>query len=111
MHRCLANNRDELLARCKAKVAGRPRRAATSEQLGNGIPLFIEQLTRTLRAEEDGQPWESLRISGASGGDAASMSEIGVAAAAHGKELLELGYTVDQGVHDYGDFCQAIADL
>ena len=39
------------------------------------------------------------------------MSEIGVSAAAHGKRLLELGFTVDQVVHDYGDLCQAITDL
>lgn len=32
-------------------------------------------------------------------------------ATAHGKELLQLGYTVDQVVHDYGDLCQAITDL
>jgi signal transduction histidine kinase len=111
MHRFLTNNRDELIARCKAKVAERPRRAATTEQLRNGIPLFIEQLTRTLQAEEDGEAWQSLKISGASGGDAASLSEIGVTAAAHGRELLALGYSVDQVVHDYGDLCQAITDL
>lgn len=111
MHRFLTNNREELLARCKAKVAERPRRAATLKQLRNGIPLFIEQLTRTLQAEEDGEAWESLRISGASGGDANSLSQMGVTATAHGKELLELGYTVDQVVHDYGDLCQSITDL
>lgn len=111
MHRFLSNNRDDLIERCKAKVAERPRRAATPEQLKNGVPLFLEQLILTLQAEEDGEAWESLRISGASGGDTASMSEIGVSATAHGKELLELGYTVDQVVHDYGDLCQAITDL
>jgi len=36
---------------------------------------------------------------------------MGVSAAAHGKRLLELGFTVDQVVHDYGDLCQAITDL
>jgi hypothetical protein len=34
-----------------------------------------------------------------------------VSAGAHGKKLLELGYTVDQVVHDYGDLCQAITGL
>lgn len=111
MHTFLANNRDELIARCKAKVAQRPRRAATEEQLKNGVPLFLEQLRRTLVAEEEGQAGESLSISGASGGDAQALSEMGVTAAAHGKQLLELGFTVDQVVHDYGDLCQAITDL
>ena len=111
MHAFLSNNRDELIARCKTKVAQRPRRAATTEQLANGVPLFLEQLTRTLEAEVHGDVGKSLRISGASGGDATSLSEIGVSAAAHGKRLLELGFTVDQVVHDYGDLCQAITDL
>ena len=39
------------------------------------------------------------------------MSEMGVTATAHGKDLLTLGYSVDQVVHDYGDLCQAITDL
>jgi signal transduction histidine kinase len=111
MHNFLANNRIELIARCKAKVAQRPSRAATEEQLKNGIPLFLEQLRRTLVAEDGGKAGESLQISGGRGGNAQSLSEMGVTAAAHGKELLELGYSVDQVVHDYGDLCQAITDL
>jgi signal transduction histidine kinase len=39
------------------------------------------------------------------------MSEMGTAAALHGRELLQQGFTVDQVVHDYGDLCQAITDL
>ena len=52
MHAFLLNNRNELIDRCKVKVAERPKRAATHQQLANGIPLFLEQLTRTLEAEE-----------------------------------------------------------
>jgi signal transduction histidine kinase len=111
MYRFLANNRDELLARCKAKVAQRPLREATVEQLANGVPMFLDQLVKTLQAEDDGELGASLRISGAAGGDAAALSEIGVSAAAHGRQLLALGYSVDQVVHDYGDLCQAITDL
>jgi signal transduction histidine kinase len=111
MHKFLANNREELIARCKEKVARRPKRGATGKQLSHGIPLFLDQLQRTLQAEDDGQGGESLKISGASGGDALALSEMGVTAAAHGKELLALGFTVDQVVHDYGDLCQAITDL
>lgn len=112
MSRFLANNRDDLIARCKAKVALRPRRAATADQLSNGVPLFLAQLQRTLESEEGGgDAAESQRISGASGGAALVVSEMGVSATAHGKELLELGFSVDQVVHDYGDLCQAITDL
>lgn len=111
MHSFLMNNRDELIARCKTKVAQRPRRAATSQQLANGVPLFLDQLTRTLEAEYLDEEAKSFRISGPAGGDAHSLSEMGVSAAAHGAELLGLGYSVDQVVHDYGDLCQAITDM
>lgn len=111
MFQFLANNREELVARCKQKVAARPHRSATEGQLVHGIPIFLEQLTRTLEAEEKGLAAEGTRISGAAGGRALSQSEIGITAAAHGRELLELGFSVDQVVHDYGDLCQAITDL
>ena len=104
MHKFLSNNREELIARCKAKVALRPRRAATAAQLANGIPLFLDQLMRTLEAQENGEVDESFRISGAAGGDANDLSEMGLSAAAHGKQLSELGFSVDQVVHDYGDW-------
>jgi len=111
MHDFISNNRPELLERCKTKVALRPHRAATEAQLANGIPLFLAQLQRTLVAEEGGDNAQSLMISGAAGGFESSLSEMGVSAAAHGKQLLELGFTVDQVVHDYGDLCQSITDL
>ncbi|MEP6503363.1 MAG: HAMP domain-containing sensor histidine kinase [Betaproteobacteria bacterium] len=111
MYRFLENHRTELIDRCKAKVAARPLRAATEPQLANGVPMFLDQLTRTLRAEEGGDLDQSARISGASGGDVLALSEIGVSAVAHGASLLSLGYTVDQVVHDYGDLCQSITDM
>lgn len=107
----LRHNADDLIARCVAKVAKRPKRSATESQLKNGIPLFLDQLTRTLEAEQTGGPEAGVAISGASGGGGATLSEMGLSAAAHGAALLALGYTVDQVVHDYGDLCQAITDL
>ena len=111
MYSFLAHNRDELIKRCKDKVAARPQRAATTEQLANGVPKFLDQLIQTLEAEEGGRQDESLAISGASGGDGLALSQMGVSAISHGASLLELGYTVDQVVHDYGDLCQSITDL
>lgn len=111
MHTFLAENRDELLARCKAKVSRRPHRSATDEQLSSGVPLFLEQLIRTLCLEAGNEAAIAVSVSGPPGGDAMALSEIGVAAAAHGKALLALGYTVDQVVHDYGDLCQSISEL
>ena len=84
MHTFLSNNRDELIRRCKEKVARRPRRAATASQLRNGVPMFLDQLTKTLEADEAGEGAASERISGASGGVAPMLSEMSVTAAAHG---------------------------
>ena len=111
MHTFLTNNRADLIARCTAKVALRQHRGATLEQMNNGIPLFLDQLTATLRAEEADEDAESLRISGPSGGDGLALSEMGLTASTHGKELLRIGFTVDQVVHNYGDLCQAVTDL
>lgn len=111
MHTFLSNNRDLLVARCKEKVSKRPQRSATDEQLSNGVPLFLDQLIRTLIAEADGIDDVAMRLSGPSGGDTLALSEIGMGAAAHGKALLALGFTVEQVVHDYGDLCQAITEL
>jgi signal transduction histidine kinase len=110
MHIFLANNRDALIERCRAKVAQRPAREASVEQLQNGVPLFLDQIIRTLRIEQTSQPMDSRKVSGPSGGGA-SPSEIGKSAAEHGRALLSLGFSVDQVVHDYGDLCQAITDL
>jgi len=110
MHAFLSNNRKNLIERCRVKVEKRPSRGATVQQLQNGVPLFLDQLIRTLRVEQGDDPMDSREISGPSGGGAA-LSEMGVTAAQHGRALLELGFTVDQVVHDYGDLCQAITDL
>jgi len=110
LHTFLANNRDELISRCRNKVAQRPARDASVQQIENGVPLFLEQLINTLHIAQTDRPADSMNVSGPAGGNAA-RSEIGEAAAQHGHELLRLGYTVDQVVHDYGDLSQAITDL
>ena len=110
MHNFLSNNRDELTQRCRVKVGQRVGRSATEQQLQEGIPLFLDQLIRTLRIEQTQHPMESREVSGPASG-AATLSEVGVSAALHGKNLLGLHLSVDQVVHDYGDLCQAITDL
>lgn len=110
LHEFLANNRDELTLRCRIKVGERVGRSATEAQLKEGIPLFLDQLISTLKIEQTSVPLDSRRVSGPAGGGAA-LSEVSVSAAQHGKNLLDLGLTVDQVVHDYGDLCQAITDL
>jgi len=94
----LVANNEELIGRCKAKVAARPPGDnISSPRLGNtvyGISAFLDQLRNTLRRRLE---LDSL--------------DIGKTAAMHGAELLALGYTVDQVVHDYGDLCQSVTEL
>ena len=112
MHRFLADNRDELIARCKLKLAQRPHhRVASEAHFAKGVPMFLDQLIRTLAAETHNDGDASVKFSGPPGGDALALSEIGVSATAHGRALLNLGYTVNQVVNHYGDVCQAITDL
>jgi signal transduction histidine kinase len=111
MHEFLTENRGELIERCRMKVARRPAPRATEAELDHGITLFLDQIIKTLKAEESAQPTESKRMSGPSGGVDAVFSEMGVSAKEHGRELLQHGFTIDQVVHDYGDLCQSITDL
>ncbi len=111
MHEFLSENRGELIERCRMKVAQRPAPRATEAELEHGITLFLDQIIKTLQAEEAAQPLESRRMSGPSGGVDAIFSEMGAAAKEHGRELLHSGFTIDQVVHDYGDLCQAVTDL
>jgi signal transduction histidine kinase len=110
MHDFLANNREELAKRCRVKVGERPGRDATDAQLLNGIPMFLEQLIRTLKSEITQPAHDTDAIAGPADGSP-SLSEVSVTAGQHGKDLLALGLSVDQVVHDYGDLCQAITDL
>src|SRR5689334_11625315 len=93
LHEFLTERRDELIARCKAKVSTRRSPPPTDIELDHGVPLFLDQLVDTLRLELDSSP------------------EIGKSAIEHGNELLRRGFTVDQVVHDYGDVCQAVTEL
>jgi signal transduction histidine kinase len=111
LHEFLTNNRADLIERCRLKVAERSAPRVTPAELTHGIPLFLDQLIKTLQVEQTSEPMKSRRVSGPAGGGSPVSSELGSAAALHGRELLQQGFTVDQVVHDYGDLCQAITDL
>jgi len=110
MHDFLCVNRDELIERCRQKMARRPAPPASEKELDHGVSRFLDQLIKTLQLEQTTDAASSRIVSGPSGGGAA-LSEIGESAARNGRELLLHGFTVDQVVHDYGDLCQAITDL
>ncbi|MEO6757967.1 MAG: HAMP domain-containing sensor histidine kinase [Saprospiraceae bacterium] len=110
MHEFLADFRGDLIDRCQAKVALRSSPKVTEAELEHGIPLFLDQLIKTLQLEQTSQPKRSCEFSGPAGGET-SVSKMGEAAAQHGRELMDRGFTVEQVVRDYGDLCQAITDL
>jgi signal transduction histidine kinase len=111
MYEFLIANREELIARCRVKVAARARHGEIQRELIHGITPFLEQLIKTLQVEQTAQPMNSRKVSGPSGGGKPALSEMGETAAEHGRELLQHGYTVEEVVHDYGDLCQSITDL
>jgi hypothetical protein len=89
----IGTNRDELIRRCRAKVAKRSAPQATEVGADHGVPLFLDQLVVELR---DGP---------------SKTQEIKDGASQHGHDLLLQGFTVSQVVHDYGDVCQSVTDL
>jgi signal transduction histidine kinase len=112
LYEFLEFHRETLVSRCKATVAARraPEAVPTHAQAGNGIPVFLNQLIRTLLIDSTPGAAGSLAVSGSAGGEG-RPSEITATAGLHGLDLLLLGYSVGEVVHDYGDLCQAITGL
>nr|WP_295998192.1 HAMP domain-containing sensor histidine kinase [Rugamonas sp.] len=111
MYEFLSEHRAELERRCRAKVTLRPNRAATPRQLDNGIPMFLDQLIRTLEQEKRNRPVPDGAAPRIAHPGADASAEFDFSSTQHGLDLLDLGYTVDQVVHDYGDLCQAASEL
>ena len=93
LHEFVTQHRAEIIARTQSKVGLRASPPVTEEELINGIPLFLDQLVEAL----------SLNTS--------TQEAIGPTAARHGADMLRMGYTIAQVVHDYGDVCQAVTEL
>jgi signal transduction histidine kinase len=89
----ITSNRDEIVRRCRAKVATRSVPAPTAAEIDHGVPLFLDQLVAALRDRQS------------------SSLEISQTARLHGHDLLVQGLTISQVVHDYGDVCQSVTEL
>jgi hypothetical protein len=98
-------NRAELLARTRRKVAERPSRRLPETDLRQGVPLFLSQLAASLADEKARDPAQRAQAS------PPTNSNIAKSAAVHGRKLLEMGYTIEEVVRDYGDVCQAVTEL
>jgi len=90
-------NRDAIISRTRERVRSRPWPSVAPGEVEHGVPLFLTQLSETLRLEATSAPFPT--------------DAIGAAAARHGGDLLRSGFTVSQVVHDYGDICQTITAL
>ena len=86
-------NRDEIIRRCRAKVAMRSLPPPSTAEIDHGVPLFLDQLVNALRLRQS------------------SSMEISQTAVLHGHDLLLQGLSMSQVVHDYGDVCQSITEL
>jgi signal transduction histidine kinase len=93
LYEFIAVHRDEVIRRCRAKVAQRSVPPPTEAEINQGVPVFLDQLCDALR----------LGLT--------SSADIRQSAVRHGHDLLLQGFTVSQVVHDYGDVCQAITEL
>ena len=88
----ITRHRDEIICRCRAKVAERSIAPPTGAAVEHGVPVFLDQLVRALRL-------------------GVNSDEISKSAVRHGHDLLLQGFTVSQVVHNYGDVCQSITEL
>jgi len=93
LHDFIGKNRDELIRRCRGKVAKRSSPLPTKAEIDHGVPLFLEQLSQELRQGRS------------------KTDEINKSGMEHGHDLLLQGFTISQVVHDYGDVCQSVTDL
>jgi signal transduction histidine kinase len=90
-------NRELIIAKARERVASRTCPRPTEIELKNGVPVFLDQLVIALRL--------------AKSTDRVDHGDINESAGKHGLDLLAMGLTIAQVVHDYGDICQSITEL
>jgi hypothetical protein len=87
------SHREQIIARCRRKVAERLSPPHTPAEIDHGVPMFLDELTAELRVHLSADP------------------SIAITAAQHGHDLMRRGFTPSQVVHDYGDVCQTITEM
>ncbi|MEA2700863.1 MAG: hypothetical protein QOI66_5134 [Myxococcales bacterium] len=97
LHEFLTANRAEILGRSRAKLSKRAAPTPTNSELVEGLPLFFDQLVAILSTKKDDR--------------GPGRRKVFESATQHGGQLLRLGLTVGQVVHDYGSICQSVTEL
>jgi hypothetical protein len=105
LDRFVDDNRVELIKRARAKAASRCSPQTTLTEVEHGVPIFLAQLSATLKNVAAEGPDKSSSHS------PSKTPAIANSAAEHGFTLFKSGFTIEQVVHDYGDVCQAITEL
>jgi signal transduction histidine kinase len=95
LHHLVTRHCDEIIAETKAMAATR-RPQGLALDFEHGVPVFLTQLSDALVAEASG---------------AHSQSPIGPSAAQHAIEMVAVGFSLSQVVHEYGDIRQAVTRL
>ena len=110
LHEFLALHRLELIERCKSKAVLRvaPREAAMPP---NGVPLILDHLIDTLRADHVSAMPNNMQLGGQPDPSKLRLLRTDQAASQHGVDLLRSGFPVEEVVYGYGDLCQAVTDL
>ena len=90
LHEFLEANCDALIEQCRLKAARRSPKTMDGP-LAYGVPLFLDQVIKTLQVELTSEPMRSRKVSGPAGGGLSGASEIGAAARLHAHELLQHG--------------------
>src|SRR5450432_2571905 len=93
LYEFLISKRADIIERTKVKVGAKGFPGVTDQERTNGIPLFFDQLIEILK------------------GSGLPNADLDATARKHGDDLLRLGFTVGQVVHDYGNVCQAVTEL
>jgi len=86
-------HREEIITRCRAKVARRSMPPPTESEINHGVPMFLDQLVDALQS------------------GSVEHAALDRTARQHGHDLKVQGLTVSQVVHDYGDVCQTVTEL
>lgn len=111
LHDFLVTHKAELVRRCTLQAVKRIAPQKIDVNMGCGIPLFLDQLTKTLLVEQEGASSAEKEKSISSKIKKPFDSELRAAAAQHGKESSQHDVSIDYLVREYGDLCQAITKL
>jgi CheY-like chemotaxis protein len=88
---------EQILARARSRAEKRRASVATGAESTDNLVAFLNQLSENLRKVSVGEPVE--------------YAEIDRSAGQQGHALFGQGTTMEQVVHEYGDFCQVISGL